>query len=108
MIDVLVAAAGGAGGGNPLGFLIQFLPFILVFVIFYFLLIRPQSQRQKALQEMIKNLKRGDRVVTSGGIKGSVVDIKDESSSIVLKVAENVKIEFTKQSVVSVETKSTS
>jgi len=107
MIDVAYAQAGGGEGGGPLVFLLQFLPFILVFVIFYFLLIRPQSQRQKALQAMIKNLKRGDRVVTSGGLKGSVVDIKEDSSSIVLKVAENVKMEFTKQSVVSVEADNT-
>ena len=76
MIDVAYAQAAGGEGGGPLVFLLQFLPFILVFVIFYFLLIRPQSQRQKALQAMIKNLKRGDKVVTSGGLKGSVVDIK--------------------------------
>jgi preprotein translocase subunit YajC len=105
MIDMAFAQTGGGEGGGPLVFILQFLPFILVFVIFYFLLIRPQSQRQKALQAMIKDLKRGDRVVTSGGIKGSVVDIKEDSSSVVLKVAENIKMEFTKQSVVAVETK---
>ena len=93
------------GAGAPA--ILQFVPIVLVFAIFYFLLIRPQSQRQKALQAMIKNLKRGDRVVTSGGLKGSVVDIKEDSSSIVLKVAENVKMEFTKQSVVSVEADNT-
>jgi preprotein translocase subunit YajC len=105
MIDVAFAQAGGAEGGGPLVFFLQFLPFILVFVIFYFLLIRPQSQKQKALREMIGNLKKGDRVVTSGGIKGSVVDIKEDSSSMVLKVADNVKMEFTKQSVVAVESR---
>ena len=104
MIDVAHAQFGGGGGeGGPMVLLLQFLPFILVFVIFYFLLIRPQSQRQKKLQEMIANLKKGDRVVTSGGIHGEVVDIKDTST--VLKVADNVKIEFTKQSVVAVEKK---
>ena len=104
MIDVLMAQiGGGAQEGGPQVMLLQFLPFILVFVIFYFLLIRPQSKKQKALREMVNNLKRGDRVVTSGGIYGDVVDMKENST--VLKVADNVKIEFTKQSVVSVDVK---
>ena len=104
MIDVLMAQAGGGSeAGGPQVMLLQFLPFILVFVIFYFLLIRPQSKKQKALREMVNNLKRGDRVVTSGGIYGDVVDMKENST--VLKVADNVKIEFTKQSVVSVDVK---
>ncbi len=105
MIDIAYAqSAGGADPGNPLGMLFQFLPFILVFVIFYFLLIRPQTKRQKELQKMVGNLKRGDRVLTSGGLYGEVVDLKDKS--VVLKIADNVKAEFTKQSVVGVEAKS--
>ena len=102
MIDLAYAqGAGGTGPSGPLVTLLQFLPFILVFVIFYFLLIRPQTKRQRELQKMVDNLKRGDRVLTSGGLYGEVVDLKDKS--VVLKIADNVKAEFTKQSVVGVE-----
>jgi len=104
VIDIAYAQGltGGESGG-PMLMLLQFLPFLLVFVIFYFLLIRPQSKRQQQLQKMIEGLKRGDRVLTSGGLYGEVLDLKDKS--VILKVAENVKIEFTKQSVVGVESK---
>jgi preprotein translocase subunit YajC len=105
VIDIAYAQGLGQGeGGGPLLMFLQFLPFLLVFVIFYFLLIRPQSKRQQALQKMIEGLKRGDRVLTSGGMYGEVLDLKDKT--VVLKVADNVKIEFTKQSVVGVESKS--
>ena len=103
MIDVLFAQAAGAQAGGPMTLLLQFLPFILVIVIFYFLLIRPQSQRQKALREMVEKMAKGDRVVTSGGLYGEVVDVKEKT--VILKVADNVKMEFTKQSVVSMESK---
>ena len=105
MIDVAYAQTGGAAAGNPMAFFWQFFPLLLVFVVFYFLLIRPQSKRQKALREMIKSLKKGDRVVTSGGLHGEVFDVKDDTATLVLKVADNVKMVFTKQSVVSVESK---
>lgn len=104
MIEIAYAQdAAGGGPGGPLMTLLQFLPFILVFVIFYFLLIRPQTKRQRELQKMVENLKRGDRVLTSGGLYGEVVDLKDKS--VVLKIADNVKAEFTKQSVVGVDAK---
>ena len=70
MIDVTYAQAAGGEGGGPLVFLLQFLPFILVFVIFYFLLIRPQSKRQKAVQEMIKNRNRTLSPVWKAGFNG--------------------------------------
>ena len=106
MIDIAYAQGLGGGGeaGGPLVMLLQFLPFLLVFVVFYFLLIRPQSKKQQALQQMVEALKRGDRVLTSGGMYGEVLDLKEKS--VILKVAENVKLEFTKQSVVGVEAKS--
>jgi preprotein translocase subunit YajC len=79
----------------------QFLPLILVFVIFYFLVLRPQAKRQKDLQKMIGALKRGDRVVTAGGVYGEVTDVKE--ATVMLRISENVKVEFTKQSVVGVQ-----
>ncbi len=74
---------------NPV---MAFLPIVLMFAIFYFLLIRPQQKKQKALQEMVKNLKKGDRVVTSGGIIGIVHTLQDDY--VVLKVGDgDTKIE---------------
>jgi preprotein translocase subunit YajC len=80
---------------NPLGFL--FFP-LLIFVIFYFLLIMPQRRRQKKLQELVNNLKRGDMVVTNGGILGRVVRADDHT--VTLTVASNVEVKFTKSAVV--------
>jgi preprotein translocase subunit YajC len=83
---------------NPL---FQFLPLVLMFVVFYFLLIRPQQKRQKDQATMIKNLKRGDRVVAAGGLIGVIQGIKDDS--IVLKVgAQDTKLEVLRESVQSV------
>jgi preprotein translocase subunit YajC len=103
MIDVAYAqAAGSAPAGRPFGSdLIQFLPFVAIFLIVYLMILRPQSKRQKQLQKMIAELKRGDRVVTAGGIYGEVAEIKD--ATIVLRIADNTKVEFTKQSIVGVQ-----
>jgi len=84
----------GQGGGAGL---IGLWPIILIFVIFYFLLIRPQQKRQKEHQKMLESLRKGDRVVTSGGIYGTVVGVKE--NVVVLKIAENVKVEFAKSAV---------
>ncbi|MFH1313769.1 MAG: preprotein translocase subunit YajC [Candidatus Eisenbacteria bacterium] len=72
-------------------------PIVLIFVIFYFLLIRPQQKKQKDHQKMLESVKKGDRVVTSGGVYGTVVGVKD--NIIVLKIAEDVKIEFSKAAI---------
>lgn len=68
----------GQAHGNPLQMVIQFVPLILIFVVFYFLLIRPQKKKEKALKEMISNLKVGDTVASIGGIHGKIVRIKDD------------------------------
>jgi preprotein translocase subunit YajC len=68
--------------GTPPPAWVQMVPLILIFVIFYFLLIRPQQKRQRELAELVKSLKPGDKVVTSGGILGVVVAVKDNSVSI--------------------------
>lgn len=83
--------------------LISILYLIGLFVLFYFLLIRPQQVRQKRHQEMIRNLKTGDRVITVGGIYGSVVKIKEDS--VILRVADNVRIEVLKQAIAQVAEK---
>jgi len=74
--------------------IMSFVPIILIFVIFYFLLIRPQQQKQKQHAEMVSKLKKGDHVVTTGGIYGIISTVKDKT--VLLKIDENVKIEIQK------------
>jgi preprotein translocase subunit YajC len=96
----ILAQGGGGGGGNPI---LTFLPIILIFVIFYFLLIRPQQKRQKEHQNMLDRISKGDRVVTSGGLYGTVVGVKE--NVVVLKIADEVKAEFAKSSISGIITK---
>lgn len=77
--------------------LVNFIPLIFVFAVFYFLIIRPQKKKQKEHEEMVKNLKKNDEVVTSGGIHGTIVNVKDKT--FVLRVDENAKMEIDKISV---------
>lgn len=72
--------------GSPF---VTFIPLILVFVIFYFLIILPQRKRQRAIDAMLNNLKSGDRVVTSGGIYGTIVSVRDDKRTVQLKISEN-------------------
>ena len=78
----------------------QFIPLILIFVIFYFFLIRPQQKRVKEHKEMVKNLKRGDEVITSGGIIGTV-DRVFEDDRIELQIADGVKVQVIRNTVQS-------
>ena len=77
------APGGGAGGaaGGQSG-LIGFAPLVLMFVVFYFLLIRPQQKKQKETREMLKNLKRGDRIITGGGIYGRIESLTDDKVNV--------------------------
>jgi preprotein translocase subunit YajC len=103
MIDVAWAQGPlSVDPGSPFATILQFLPLVLVMVIFYFLVLRPQMKRQKDVQKMIEALKKGDRVITSGGMYGDVVDLREDR--VVLRVAENVKIEFAKSAVTGVIT----
>ncbi|MFA5339850.1 MAG: preprotein translocase subunit YajC [Candidatus Omnitrophota bacterium] len=75
----------------------SFLPLILIFVVFYFLLIRPQQKQKKDHAEMVKNLAKNDEVVTSGGIHGTIVNVKE--TSVVLRVDDSAKIEVDKYAI---------
>jgi preprotein translocase subunit YajC len=101
MIDVAYAQAPGAGPAGPEQFLFTFAPLIAIAFIFYFLIIRPQQKKQKETEAMLKSIRKGDRVLTSGGIFGTVIGSKDDV--IVLKVAEDVKVEFSRASIVQVQ-----
>ncbi len=81
----------GSQQGNPL---LSLLPLILIFVVFYFLLILPQQRRQKQHQKLLGALQKGDRVVTSSGIHGTVVNVKERT--VILLIADGVKVEIEK------------
>jgi preprotein translocase subunit YajC len=78
----------------------QLLPFAFIFIIFYFLLIRPQQKRQKQHQQLLSNLKTGDKVITTSGIHGLIANVKD--TTFLVKIADNVKIEVDKNAIASV------
>jgi len=88
-----------AANGQPSPVFVQPLIFLAIGLIFYFIVFLPNKKRQKALQNMLNNLKNGDKVITSGGIFGVVAGIKDDR--IQLKVADQVKIEISKSAIVS-------
>lgn len=76
---------------NPI---VNFVPLIFIFIIFYFLLIRPQKAKEKEHQKMLTNLNKNDEVVTSSGIHGTIVNVKDKT--VILRIDDNVKIELEK------------
>ncbi|MDA3812960.1 MAG: preprotein translocase subunit YajC [Candidatus Cloacimonetes bacterium] len=94
-------AAGGAAKPNPIA---QFLPFILMFVILYFLIIRPQRKRQKAQQILIDNLKINDEVITNAGMIGKIVNIKKDKNTILIRVDDTTgtKIEFQRSAIAGI------
>ena len=95
-------AAAGAGPLGNLGGIVQILPFVLVFAVFYFLLMRPQQQRQKQLKATVAALKRGDRVVTAGGILGVVQKVREGSSEIEVEIATGVRVMVLRDTISSV------
>jgi preprotein translocase subunit YajC len=100
-IFFLAQQTAAPGAASQPDLLQTLLPFLFMGVIFYFLLIRPQQKRQKQHQQLMANLKTGDRVVTSGGIHGLIANVKE--TTFLLKVADNVKIEIDKSAVAGVE-----
>ena len=99
MISFILAQAPSAApsAASSIG---NFVPFIFIFVIMYFVLLRPQMKRQKDQQRLVSALKTGDRVVTNGGIHGLISNVKD--TTVIVKVADNVKIEIEKTAVTTV------
>lgn len=99
---VSLADAAPAAPAQPGGMQQFLVPMVCFGVIVYFMMIRPQSQRQKQLQSLVSNLKTGDKVVTSSGIHGIIANVK-EGSTLSLKIADNVKIEIDKSAIASVD-----
>ncbi len=96
------AQAAGAGGIGALG---QFLPLILIFAIMYFLLIRPQQKKLKDHKAMVEALRRGDQVVTQGGIIGKVTRVKDGENEAEVEIADGVKVRIVRSTIVQVLSK---
>ncbi len=102
MINIAYAMGqGGAAGGQGGGFS-AFVPLILMFVIFYFLLIRPQQKKTKQHREMLENLKKGDRIITGGGIHGRVTGMSD--TTLTVEIADKVRVKLNRGNVAAVLT----
>jgi preprotein translocase subunit YajC len=98
------AWAQAAGGGGGADFIMQLFPLVLIFVVFYFLLIRPQQAKVKAQREMLSGVKRGDRVVTGGGIIGLVTKVISDSE-LQVELAEGVRVRIIKQTITDILTR---
>ena len=99
--DLLILAQAAPVAQTQPNVLMSMLPLVFIFIIFYFLLIRPQQKKAKDHAKLIEAVKTGDQVVTNAGIHGTVSNVKDKT--IIVKVADNVKIEFDRAAVVTVE-----
>jgi len=101
---LLQAAAPAAGTENSSGQMIStIVTFALIFVVFYFLIIRPQNKKQKEMQKMVADMKKGDKVVTIGGIHGVIQSVKEQT--VIVKVDDNVRMEFSKSAISTVSPK---
>jgi len=92
-------AAGGAGGLSSL------LPFLLIFIVFYFFLIRPQQKRAKEHRELVNNVKRGDKIITSGGLLGTVSKSVEGQESVEVEIAKDVKVNVMRTMIADVRDK---
>jgi preprotein translocase subunit YajC len=101
VFSLLMGMPGGGGSGGGAGDMFTTLiPFALIIAIFYFLIIRPQNKKQKETQRMLSALKKGDKIVTIGGIHGTIQSVRE--SSVVVKVDENTKVEFSRSAISTV------
>jgi preprotein translocase subunit YajC len=91
-------------GSGPAAW-IQFVPMLLILVVFYFLLVAPMRKRQKELQQMVEKLQKGDKVVTNGGIHGEVAGL--EGAVVLVKIADGVKVRVSKSAIAQVEDRGT-
>jgi len=93
-------AAGTAQGGSSAGAIVSLLPLVLIFVVFYFLMIRPQQKRMKALQDAVGGVKKGDTVVTAGGLIGKVTKV--DETEVEIELGTNVKVRAIKATLAEV------
>ncbi len=98
MLNILYASASQPGGeaGNPI---MSLLPFLVIIVIMYFLMIRPQAKKQKEKQNMLNNLKAGDDVLTIGGIYGKIEGINEKDGKLIISIAKDLKINVSRSAI---------
>jgi preprotein translocase subunit YajC len=95
LANLFLQTSTGSGSSS----LMMWLPIVLIFVIMYFLILRPQAKRQKDHQKMLGSLKQGDKIVTAGGIHGTIAGIKEKEQTLLVKISDNVKVELARGSV---------
>lgn len=96
--------AGGTAGQQQANPIMSFLPFILIFIVMWFFMIRPQSKKQKELAQMLDSVKTGDWVLTNGGIIGKVTSLKPDKNIVVVEIDDNnhIRVEFSKSAIVNI------
>jgi preprotein translocase subunit YajC len=92
-------------GASPATSFVQFVPLVLIFVVFYFLLIRPQQKKLKEHKAMLEAVRRGDRVITNGGIIGLVTKVNAEKRELTVEIADNVRVQVAQDMITSVVSK---
>ena len=100
--EALAQTAGTAAPASPLGDIGFFVPLILVFIVMWFFMIRPQQKKQKAHQAMIRAAKRGDRIVTSGGLLGVITKANDTDNDVEVEIAKDVKIRVMRHAIADI------
>jgi preprotein translocase subunit YajC len=100
VLHLLMGAPAGAEGGGGTSGMLSFLPFVVIIAIFYFLIIRPQNKKQKDTQKMLGALKKGDKVVTIGGIHGTIASI--DGTDVIVKVDDSTRIKFLRSAISNV------
>lgn len=106
MIAFTVYAMMGAPDGGQANPFFSLMPFLLIILIMYLLILRPQMKRQREHRMMLESIKKGDRILTTGGILGTVVGIREKDDVLIVKIAENVKVEMSRSAVAKKITKS--
>ncbi|MBT6305451.1 MAG: preprotein translocase subunit YajC [Rhodospirillaceae bacterium] len=103
---MFISPAFAQGAGGPGGFdLMTLAPLVLIFVVFYFLLIRPQQKRAKEHKEMLLKIRRNDKIVTNGGLIGKVAKVNDDRDELELEIAENVRVKVRRGMIAEVVSK---
>lgn len=101
VFSLLMGAPAGGSGSDPKAMFLNFAPIVAIIAIFYFLIIRPQNKKQKETQRMLSALKKGDKIVTIGGIHGVIQSVRE--STVIVKVDEDAKVEFSRSAIATVE-----
>ena len=100
LINATLLQCQPGGSSDPMGGLMGMAPFLLIIVVFYFFILRPQQKRQKERQKLLESVKKGDKIITAGGVHGTIEGIEDKT--ILVKVAENVKVKMEKSSIATI------